>query len=360
MNWPGYHVVAVEPNAFLIGTYTRETESSGIYYVESDGTCQCVIETDNPSYLVKHPTEPFVYCVNEISDYQDADHPNSVSGAVSAYKTIVQQDGSFYFEPLNQQSSMGADPCHLEIDPDAQFLVVSNYSGGTFATLPMAGEGLLDSFQSLTQHVGSGPNLERQASAHVHSSLFLKNSRTLLVADLGADRVSQYVASEHGDIELARQHIVCEPGSGPRFLAASDKALFVLNELDNSLSRYDLAQGRLTQKIAIIPDTSTANLAAHLVLSADQQYLYLSNRGFDTLSVYAVEPELRLLQTIPSGGEHPRHFALFNNEQGLAVANLFSNNLVLFDREPESGLLKQTDIVIDVPSPACVLPWSIG
>lgn len=351
---------------FLIGSYTRDTAASGIYYVATDGTSQCVIEAENPSYLLAHPSAGVIYCVNEIADYRDPNQPGSKSGSVGAYQIRYLSDGSFCFEFLNQQSSMGADPCHLSINQDATYLIVSNYTGGTFATLPLIDDGSVEPFQSLTQHNGSGPHAARQSSAHVHSSLLLDDDKTLFIADLGADRVSQYSASQYGDIELARQHIVCRPGSGPRFLTASDTHLYVLNELDNTLSCYQLSDGSLCETISVVPDQFADsvdlanNLPAHLLISADQRFLYLSNRGLDTISVYTIEPELALVQTISSGGKHPRHFTLCAAESILAVANMHSDNLVLFARNQASGELTPTSTVLQVPSPACVLPMTFN
>lgn len=336
----------------LIGTYTRGTDASGIYFVSEQGAVSCAGETDNPSFLAIHPELNVVYCCNEVTDYQATDLPDSVTGALSAFK--ITSDGA-HLELLNQQPSMGADPCHITMDPNGQFCVVANYTGGTFATFPLDENGYLESFQSLTEHSGQGPNPERQTSAHVHSSLITHDSN-LFVADLGADVVSRYAITATGDIAMERTHITCAPGAGPRYMVATAQQLFVLNELNNTLSRYKLADLSLQQVISIVPDTTVTNLAAHLELSPDHKFLYLSNRGFDTLSVYEIEPQLKHLQTISSGGQHPRHFALLDEGDRLVVANQHSDNLVFFDRDAGSGLLTESSMSIRVPAPSCVLP----
>jgi 6-phosphogluconolactonase len=342
----------------LIGTYTKGTSAEGIYHLTESGTSRCVAKTINPSYLVAHPQKSVVYCVNETDDFAEQNDPDSspsLSGGVSAFYTPELDSEALTLELLNQQPSMGADPCHLSVCSDGKFLVVANYSGGTFTTLPLDPSGYLDSFQSLTEHQGSGPHEERQQTAHVHSSLLGKD-RTLFIADLGADRVSRYQLTVEGSITTERTHIAAKPGAGPRFMAQSDSQLFVLNELDNTLAAYSLDDLSLQQCVSTVPNQTVENLGAHLILSQDQRFIYLSNRGFDTLSVYRTQPQLELVQTVASGGTHPRHFALLANENELLVANMHSDNLVLFDRDSNTGELSATGMTFTAPSPACVLP----
>jgi 6-phosphogluconolactonase len=348
----------------LIGTYTIDTSAEGIYHVTESGTTRCVAKTLNPSYLAMHPLKPVIYCVNETDDFEPEDegHTNqnrdtqpSVSGGVSAFCASNLDSQELTLDLLNQQLSMGADPCHLSLCNEGRFLVIANYSGGTFTTLPLDAAGYLESFQSLIEHKGSGPHPERQQSAHVHSSLLGKD-QALFIADLGADRISRYQLNAAGRVTNERTHIAAKSGAGPRFMAQSEHQLFVLNELDNTLAAYSLDDLSLQQCISTVPNQDVENLGAHLVLSQDQRFLYVSNRGFDTLSVYRTGPQLELVQTISSGGDHPRHFALLANEAQLLVANMHSDNLVLFDRNSDTGELTTTGSTFQVPSPACVLP----
>jgi 6-phosphogluconolactonase len=339
----------------IIGTYTRDTNSSGIYHLDQSGNLSCAAETDNPSYLAIHPSGQVLYCVNETSDYSDTVE-RSLTGAVSAFQLSDLGSSGFFLDLINQQPSMGADPCHLSIHSSGDYLVTSNYSGGTFASFALESNGFIEPFQSLTSHTGSGPNKDRQSSAHVHSSLLSESNQQVFIADLGADRVMQYDLDEQGAIGNQRQQIVGQSGSGPRYLAKNDTHLFVLNELDNTLVSYDLDTLSEQQNLSVVGPTETENLAAHLALSADSRYLYLTNRGLDSISVYEVEPHLKCIQTLATGGEHPRHFSLFNNDQSLVIANQHSNNLVVFARDSTTGKLSETELEFSVPAPSCVLP----
>lgn len=332
----------------LVGTYTQDTESQGIYLVTEEGDLICVAETENPSYICLHPNLPVVYCVNETQSFAS----QSATGAVSAFQFTDLSAGGIYLDLINQQPSMGADPCHLSVDPAGRFLLVSNYTGGSFASFGLEPNGYIESFQSLTTHSGNGPHPERQTSAHVHSSLLAHD--LVYIADLGTDHLSSYQIDANGLIGESQKHTVCKPGAGPRFMAATDRHLFALNELNNTLVRYEISSREVLEEISIVPDETTANLAAHLCISRDQQTLYLTNRGFDTISVFSIEPALKHIQTLPTGGEHPRHFSLINDEQHLVVANQHSDSLVLFARDPATGMLSKTDLSFYVPAPSYV------
>ena len=338
----------------LVGTYTRDRASEGIYLVDTTGEVRLITEADNPSFLLAHPQAEVIYCVNETDDYRESDDKLlSSTGAVSAFlKADLGREG-FFLDLINQQPSLGADPCHICINHDGRFLAVSNYSGGSFTTFGLEQDGYIESFQSLTTHTGSGPAADRQACAHVHSAMLV--GEHLFIADLGADRVSRYQVSNIGEVVGTQTHITAKSGAGPRFMANNDTSLFGLNELDNTLSSYDLATLSLSQTIHTLKDSSAVSIAAHLTITRDKRFLYLSNRGEDSIAVVQIEPELRLVQTISTAGEHPRHFTLTPDEQFLIVANQDTDNLVIFNRDSVSGQLSSADIEISVPCPTCVL-----
>ena len=348
----------------LIGTYTRDSNSQGIYHVNRDGEVQCVAEADNPSYLAAHPNLNVVYCVNETGDFQDEyDLTDSLTGAISAFKSDLDA-GGLQLELISQQPSMGADPCHISVANHGEFLVVANYSGGTFASFPLDEHGVIESFQSITSHTGSGPVGDRQTSAHVHSTLLINDE--LFVADLGADRVSRYKLGESGSHDADQVHVVARAGAGPRFMVNNNTTLFVLNELDNTLVSYDLDTLTLQQRLSIVPESvvpedslpkkKEPSISAHLAISQDKRFLYMTNRGFDIVVVVKIEPELKIIQTISSGGGHPRHFSLLREDQYLVVANQDSNNLVAYQRNAETGVLVEMGVTFSVPCPTFVLP----
>lgn len=334
--------------SLIVGTYTKNTDSDGIYRVVGTAEPELVAKCDNPSFLVAHPQGEVVYAVIEIDDYRA-----TKTGAICAL--FIQADGQL--TEMNRQSSMGADPCHITVSDNASYLVVSNYSGGTLTTFPLDEDGHIENFISLTQHTGSSVLQDRQSSAHIHSSCLVTNEQALLVADLGSDQLVKYQISPVGQISTEeRQTLATTPGAGPRLIAIRGNHLYLLNELNNSITRHRISDLKIDQAASTLPaDCTTTSIAAHIEISRDGKFLYASNRGHDSISVFSLEGGLTLEQNISSGGEHPRHFALSPDGAELYVANMLSNRINCFSLDPATGLLRDSGKRISIPSPSCVL-----
>ena len=336
-----------QPRQLFVGTYTRTTKSEGIYRVVGKSARLAAI-CDNPSYLERHPGGSVVYAVNEISDFDSGN-----TGAVTAY--FIQSNGQL--TEMNQQPSMGADPCHITVSANSNYIVVSNYSGGTFTTFPLDDDGYLDQFISLSQHTGQSIHPERQQSAHVHSSLLSTQEDMVLVADLGADQLVQYAISAEGQVQAeGRQAHAVQPGAGPRLMIQIDERIYLVNELANTISVHDSNTMSVLEERSTLPeDCQATSIASHIAASRDGKYLYVSNRGFDSIAVFCIKPKLSLIQVINSGGQHPRHFTLSPDELELYVANQHSDEIVCFNRDPVRGTLTEGQDRIQVPSPTCLL-----
>ena len=345
----------------LVGTYTRDTDSEGIYVAVEGKPPELVARCDNPSFLVKRQQGDVIYAVSEIDDYQSTN-----SGAVISF--FAESNGQL--TEMNQQSSMGADPCHLTVSANGSYLVVSNYSGGTLTSMPLNGDGHLEQYISLTQHTGHSIDPDRQESAHIHSSLLVEDERALLVADLGADQLIKYEISPAGQINTEGRRVMASipAGAGPRLMTVRQNDVYLLNELNNSVTVHNLLDLGLKQSLGTLSpgsaldnaldysaDISSDSIAAHIELSKDGKFLYTSNRGDDSISIFSVEGDLRLIDTIASGGKHPRYFALSPDQSKLYVANMLSDQISCFNRDAESGRLTDSSIRIDVPTPTCLL-----
>ncbi|MFT4676359.1 MAG: 6-phosphogluconolactonase [Patiriisocius sp.] len=345
----------------LVGTYTRDTDSEGIYRAVEGKSSELVARCDNPSFLAKRPQGDVIYAVSEVDDYQSTN-----SGAVIAF--FAQLNGQL--TEMNQESSEGADPCHLTVSAKGSYLVVSNYSGGTLTSIQLDGEGHLEQFISLTQHTGHSIDPDRQEAAHIHSSLLVEGESALLVADLGADQLIKYEISSVGQIST-EGHRVTAPitaGAGPRLMTVRQNDVYLLNELNNTVTVHNLLDLSLKQSIGTLgsgdaidnaldngSDISSDSIAAHIELSKDGRFLYTSNRGDDSISIFSLEGGLRLIDTVASGGKHPRYFALSPDQSKLYVANMLSDQISCFDRDAESGRLADSSTRIDVPAPTCLL-----
>ena len=353
------------PLAFYVGTYT-DGESRGIYRFTLDpasgGASEPVLaaETESPSFLALHPGGRFLYAVGETDAFQ-----GEKTGAVSAF-AIDPTSGDLKL--LNQQRSMGTGPCHLVVDGSGRNVVVANYGSGTVAVLPVAEDGRLGEPSSVQSHSGTGPNESRQEGPHAHGIALDATGRRAFAADLGADRVFVY------DLDAATGALApsdppaaaLEPGAGPRHVVfdPSGAYLYSINELDSTVTvlRHDAASGGLeaVQTVSTLPaDFEGESWTAEIVISPDGRFLYGSNRGHDSLAVFAVDPASGRLSAaghVSTGGHWPRHFSIDSTGRWLLAANQRSDSIVPFRLDPESGMPAPAGSAIVVPSPVCVLP----
>jgi 6-phosphogluconolactonase len=347
-----------------IGTYT-ESGSKGIYAYRFDaGTGEInslglTAETEDPAFLVADVSGRFLYAANEINQFE-----GEKSGSVSAF-SIDRNTGKLTL--LNRVSSMGGMPAHVSLDPTGRYLLVANYGGGSVAAFPVQKDGGLGKASSFVQHAGSSVNHERQTAPHPHQVITSKHDRFVFVPDLGLDEVLIYrFDAANGsltpnDPPFART----DPGAGPRHFALhpSGRFAYAVNELQSTVSvfSYDAKAGSLhsIQTLTTLPkDFNGHNSTAEILTDAKGGFLYLSNRGNDSIAVFAIDSKngtLSPVQNIPSGGKTPRNFAIDPTGLWLFVANQDSNNIALFRVDSHTGRLTRTQTVLQIAAPACVI-----
>lgn len=341
----------------FLGTYTR-TDGRGIYSVRLDDRTgalsapKLAAETVNPSFVAFSPDRKFLYAVSE-------------SDAMAVPFSVHAADGTLTaLQP--PQPSGGPAPCHLATDKTGRVLVVANYHKGIVAALPIASDGKLGA-PTVVQHYGHSVNPERQSSPHTHSVTLSPDNRHVIVCDLGLDRIFTYKL----DLDNARlapaspAFVTTPPGSGPRHFVfgADGRHAYAICEMGNLILAYayDATQGALTplQQIATLPaDFPGASTCAEIRLHPNGRFLYGSNRGHDSLAVYAVSPtdgRLSLVEIVPCGGKNPRNFSLSPDGRWLVCANQNSNSLTVFSVDPATGRLTRTDATATVSLPVCVL-----
>jgi 6-phosphogluconolactonase len=346
-----------------VGTYTGP-KSQGIYAFHFDaaaGTVAelgCVATVTHPAFLALHPRKPLLYAVNEVNESS-----GRKTGAVTAF-AVDRETGRL--TPLNQQSSGGAGPCHLVVDATGRCVLVANYGGGSVAVLPIQPDGSLAEASAVVQHTGSSVNPSRQREPHAHSVNLSPDNRFAFVADLGIDQVRVYQfdptrgALEAHDPPAA----TLAPGAGPRHFAfhPTGRWAYVISELQSTVTTfaYDGTRGRLTtaQTVSTLPaDFTGASTTAEIVVHPSGRFAYGSNRGHDSLAVFAVSPDdgtLRPVEHVPTQGRTPRNFAVDPTGRTLWVANQGTDNLVLFRVDPDTGRLTPTGQRFDVGSPVCL------
>jgi 6-phosphogluconolactonase len=343
-----------------IGTYTRG-DSKGIYRLQFDPETGALeskgvaAETQNPSFLAKHPTLPIIYAVAEMGLPQ---------GVVTAFE-IDAATGDL--SELNHQSTCGKGPCHVTVAPGAKHIAVANYSSGSACLLPIREDGHIEESCGSAQHEGSSVNEARQKEAHAHSVNFDAAGRRLFVADLGMDKLMIYrYGPEVTDLPPNDPPFAeLPPGGGPRHFAwhPSNKFGYVINEMGNTVSafRYDADTGKLDpiQVISTLPEGyAEASHTAEVRVHPSGRFLYGSNRGHDSIAVFDVNAdtgELIALGHTSTGGETPRNFNLDPSGSFLIAANQNTHNVVVFRISPEHGQLEPTGVEVEVPSPVCVL-----
>ncbi len=351
------------PMRVYVGTYTRG-ESQGIYLLELNPETgelhskTLAGEVVNPSFLAIHPNGKNLYAVNEVSDFKE-----SGSGGVAAF-AIDPDSGKLTL--LGQQPSRGGGPCHVVVDPSGRNALVANYGGGSATVLPIQDDGSLDSPSSTVQHEGSSVNPQRQKEPHAHSINLDPDGQFAFVADLGIDKVMIYKFDpKQGTItpnETPSASV--EPGSGPRHFAfhPEGKRAYVINELTSTVTAfaYDPETGALTptQTISTLPrDFTGNNTTAEVVVHPSGKYLYGSNRGHDSIAIFAIDPssgELKAVGHVSTRGETPRNFNIDPSGRYLLAANQGTDNITVFKIEQETGLLNPVGDPVAVPSPVCI------
>jgi 6-phosphogluconolactonase len=348
-----------------VGTYTQEgSDSKGIYAYRFDSETQklapigLAAQTINPSFLAVAPNQRFLYAVNEISNYQ-----GQKSGAVSAF-AIDPATGKLTL--LNQVASRGTDPCYITVDKTGKYVLVANYTSGSYAVFPIREDGGLGESSSFVQHTGHGTNPQRQEGPHAHSIDLSPDNRFAIVDDLGLDETTTYpFDSSNGSLDASDARIAkADPGAGPRHFAFSPNGKFgyVLHEMGSTITAYSFnaATGTLSplQTISSIPKTfSKLDESAEIQVAPSGKFLYASNRGHDSIAVFAIDSTtgmLTLVEYVPTKGASPRSFEIAPGGRLLFAANEKSDNIVLFSINPRSGRLAPTGKVLNISQPVCV------
>jgi 6-phosphogluconolactonase len=219
---------------------------------------------------------------------------------------------------------------------------------------------------ALLAHAGSGPNKERQDGPHAHDVVFSRDNRHLVAVDLGVDQVFVYTFDPaSGALKPApQQSAATPPGAGPRHFAfhPGGRSAFSINELSSTITSYTWngGTGALTPGASV--STLPANFqgtssTAEIAIDATGSFVYGSNRGHDSIAVFAVTPSgtLSLVEHTPTGGRTPRNFTIDPTGRWLVAANQESSTLTVFRRDATSGRLTAAGTPHDAPTPVCVL-----
>jgi 6-phosphogluconolactonase len=299
--------------------------------------------TPNPSFVLADPEAPYLYCVNELKEYEGI-----YGSTVSAYE-ICGETGELKL--LNRQFTCGADACHLAFSPDRRYLIATNYSGGSFCVFPILADHSLGHASCILRHQGKGVNQERQEGPHPHQTILSPDGEVVYVSDLGLDCLAGYWTDwEKGWlIPEERLDIKGVPGQGIRHgvFNTDGTNLYVMTEMACEVNVYeykkDSGETELVQTLSAMPENcEIPSLGAAIRLHPNGKWLYVSVRGSNHLAVFSIKEDgkLEMIETQSSGGEIPRDFILSPNGKYLLAGHQDSDTICIFKIDQESGRLR--------------------
>ncbi len=346
----------------FVGMYTsNEANGVHVFGVDKDMTSFQLLsvgEAKNPSYLAVHPNHNFVYAVNEVGDYK-----GQKGGGLSSF-SLDPTTGAL--APLNHQFTKGGAPCYVSVDKNGRWALVANYSGGNVTSFAIGEDGTLSEPTSMVQHEGSSVNPRRQKQPHAHCIFISPNNKFAYVCDLGIDKVMIYKINQQNGALTPNDppFATLRPGAGPRHINFSpiNKTAFVINELDSTITafHYDQTTGALAPRdtVSTLPaGYDGSNTCADIHVSQDGRFVYGSNRGHDSIVVFAFDEangKFTLVQHQSTIGKTPRNFVIHPSGKFLLAANQNSNSVVVFSLDSNQGRLKPTGATVDVHKPVCL------
>ena len=333
-----------------VGTYSQKGE--GIYVYEFDRKnlatkqIQILANKNSPSFLELHPNKKYLYSANE------------ENGTISAYKI---DPASGKLSALNTQPAQGSGSCHVSVDPKGSFIYVSNYGSGDLAVYLLNKDGSIGTLVDTIQDKGAASQ-----KPHMHSIIPSADGQFVYASDLGIDKIMVYqVDQQTGKLTPgAVPYVEVKSGDGPRHLAIHPNGNFAYSagELSSSVNSFQIVKnsGVLVplERVSMLPaDFKGKSFAADIHFSPDGKFLYASNRGHESLAIYAVNAQtgkLTIAGHADTHGKHPRNFNMDASGDLLFVANRDNNNVVIFTRNKENGQLTYTGKEMSIPTPVCV------
>ncbi|QAY67201.1 lactonase family protein [Paenibacillus protaetiae] len=343
------------------GSYA-EPSASGVYtyeWNEAAGTLTKLSEVGglkNPTFLNLDAAANKLYALAEIAGADGSKQSEAIGYRIDPKAGTLTE--------FTRGLASNGPTCHIQKSPDSRYLTLTSYHKGTVSLVELTESGEIGRLLDEQQHIGKETDPSRRDIPHPHSSFYSPDGRYLHVPDLGIDRIMTYVLNrEAGKLELHGETLL-HAGAGPRHLVfhPNGQFVYVINELDSSVTAfaYEAVSGKLTevQNLSTLPEGySGDNGCAEIAISADGRYLYGSNRGHDSIVVYAVDAasgKLAVVEHVSTEGGHPRHFSILPGGEFLLVANRDSdNNLVMFRVDQASGKL-QAVCKEQLSKPVCV------
>jgi 6-phosphogluconolactonase len=341
---------------FYIGTYTSKDGSKGIYRSQLDlksGALSepiLVAEAPSPSFVALHPNGKTLYAALE-----------STNGDVAAYS--IDENGGLKL--LNKMNGKGANPCHISVDAARKFVFVANYTGGNAASFPILADGSLGNLTGNFQNSGSGPDKSRQEKPHMHA-IYPDSKRSVAFAcDLGTDSVLALDSTGGLLAPISSLNGKVTSGGGPRHLAIHPKLpfLYVNNELNATISVMKIDEKNRSmleaQVISTLPADSVGirKSTAEIRLHPNNNFLYVSNRGHDSIAGYKIQKDgkLILIGIFSVGVKEPRGFDIDPSGKFIVVGGQNSESIGILTINSKTGALDLQKQTIKISKPVCIV-----
>jgi len=352
---------SARPRFAYVGSFatsTRGAHGEGLSVYAIDATTgewtriQLLSDVVNPGYLALHPRRPFLYAVQPVANQVSAFAMDERTGALKS---------------VNRQRSGGDDPSHVAIDPSGRFVVVANYVAGSVEVLPILAAGSLGTPTDIVSTKGEpGPHRTEQPGPHPHQCAFDPAGRFLVVPDKGFDRLFVFRIDEAKGTLVPGDppFVATRSGAGPRHLAFHPRLPYawVINELDSTVAAYATQPAGALAPMQIVPSLPATytgnNTGAAIVVSPSGRFVYVSNRGHESVGIFRVEESNGTLSAVgweSTRGTTPRFIGLDPAGTRLYAANQRSDSIVEFRVDQATGLLAATGQVVNASTPVCIV-----
>lgn len=347
---------------FAVGTYSEPIlfgtgevfrgKGKGLYICSfEEGRIEVVSELEmiNPSFFCVDMSKRRIYAVNETKEFH-----NMPEGGI----TEIELLSDYSMRIISSYCTGGTDPCHISLSPDRSFVAVSNFASGSVSLLNLSKEGHLVPPAKVYQHYGCSVHPTRQHSPHAHSVIF-DGRDNLLVPDLGKDSIVIYNTDKESISYM--KEIQLKPGSGPRFgeFSADLKHFYLINELSSSVTHFTVRNGceyTEGETVSTLPvGFEGQNICSDLHITPDGNFLFASNRGHDSVTVFYIDKhtgKLSLKERFHCGGRTPRNFCIEPEGKYILVGNQDSDSIVTFEIKGDGSLSEVCSV--GFPSPVCI------
>lgn len=337
----------------FLGTNTGGKDGSkGVYRSKFDDATgklsepELVAEMGSPSFLTIHPNKKFLYAVGE---GQSKD-----GGAVVAFAIDAKTGG---LTKLNEDKSGGPGPCHIALSPKGDVAAVANYSGGSTCVFAVEADGKLGTRLGFVQHKGTGKDAKgRQSAPHAHCCAFNAAGDHLYTVDLGIDKVKVFHIGKKGIEEEEDEDITTPPGSGPRHMSFNldGKGFYVCGELDSTVNV--VKGGKVVQTLSTLPQPTPGNSTAECIVSPEGKFVYVSNRGHNSVAVFKLKDDktLEAAGHITGDIKTPRNFNIDPSGKWMLIASQGGGKVGVWQRDLATGGAKETGNTAKITQCVCV------